>query len=90
MAVNRKKKRRGRMLRPREGRQLCGVCLAVAERQGVSVSGVRMAWGILTLLTGLLPGVLGYMIVTLVVPGEKEYDWYEYGEDDSDAGGDAV
>ena len=55
--------------RPRRGRVIAGVCLAVANRFGWSPTTVR----VLTLVSLLLPGpqVLLYIVLWIVIPGES-------------------
>jgi phage shock protein PspC (stress-responsive transcriptional regulator) len=55
--------------RPRRGRVIAGVCLAIANRFGWNPTTVR----VLTLLSLLLPGpqVLLYLVLWIVIPGEK-------------------
>ncbi|WP_157156509.1 MULTISPECIES: PspC domain-containing protein [unclassified Diaminobutyricimonas] len=55
--------------RPRRGRVIAGVCLAIANRFGWNPTTVR----VLTLLSLLLPGpqILLYLVLWIVIPGEK-------------------
>ena len=55
--------------RPRRGRVIAGVCLAIANRFGWNPTTVR----VLTLISLLLPGpqVLLYLVLWIVIPGEK-------------------
>jgi phage shock protein PspC (stress-responsive transcriptional regulator) len=55
--------------RPRRGRVIAGVCLALANRFGWNPTTVR----VLTLLSLLLPGpqILLYLVLWIVIPGEK-------------------
>lgn len=69
------------MVRPRDGRMLLGVCRCIAERSGCSVLSVRLLYVVCTLATCVAPGLLAYLLLAVFIPGEKEFDWYEYGED---------
>jgi phage shock protein PspC (stress-responsive transcriptional regulator) len=55
--------------RPLRGRVIAGVCLAIANRFGWNPTTVR----VLTLLSLLLPGpqILLYIVMWIVIPGEK-------------------
>lgn len=55
--------------RPQRGRVIAGVCLAIANRFGWKPTTVR----VLTLLSLLLPGpqILLYLVLWIVIPGEK-------------------
>ena len=57
------------LIRPRSGRVIAGVCLALANRYGWNVSTVRL----LTLLSFLLPGtqLIIYVILWALIPAEK-------------------
>ncbi len=56
--------------RPREGRWLAGVCLALAMRLAVQPALVRAVWAAATVLTGVVPGILAYFLLALVLPQE--------------------
>lgn len=57
------------LFRPRSGRVIAGVCAAIANRFGWSVTLVR----VLAVLSILLPGpqVLAYVICWIVIPTEE-------------------
>ncbi|MFU8852233.1 PspC domain-containing protein [Micromonospora sp. SL1-18] len=57
-----------KLVRPREGRMLAGVCAGLAQRFGLSVGLVRL----LFLLSLLLPGsqVIIYVILWILMPNE--------------------
>jgi phage shock protein PspC (stress-responsive transcriptional regulator) len=56
------------LVRPRRGRVVAGVCVAIARRFDMSPTGVR----VLFLLSMLLPGpqILAYFVLWIVIPGE--------------------
>ena len=58
-----------KLVRPRFGFVIAGVCAAIANRFGWSVTGVRL----LTLLSILLPGpqVLAYIVLWVLIPKER-------------------
>lgn len=51
-------------------RILAGVCAGIAEFFGWSTPGIRFAYLVLTLLTGIVPGVVAYSVLALVMPGD--------------------
>jgi phage shock protein C len=59
-----------RLLRPREGRMVAGVCAGLAAYFGVDVNLVRLAFGVFTVFYGL--GALIYVLAWLVLPEEGE------------------
>jgi phage shock protein C len=59
---------RKRLIRPRIGRKIAGVCLGVAEYFDLDVSLVRLVWLLAAVLTGV--GLLTYPIAWIVMPEE--------------------
>ena len=57
-----------KLVRPREGRMLAGVCAGLAQRFGMSAGLIRL----LFLLSLLLPGtqVIIYLILWILMPNE--------------------
>ncbi|MEV4809863.1 PspC domain-containing protein [Micromonospora avicenniae] len=57
-----------KLVRPREGRMLAGVCAGLAQRFGMSAGAVRL----LFLLSLLLPGtqVVVYLVLWILMPNE--------------------
>ena len=49
-------------------RQLAGVCGGIAEYFDIDPTMVRLAWIVITVVTGVVPGVLGYLIAAIVIP----------------------
>lgn len=58
-----------KLIRPRKGRKLAGVCLAVANYFNVDVTLIRLIW-VFALLPGGIPGILPYIICWIVIPSE--------------------
>ncbi len=69
---------RPRMLRPEQGRLLAGVCAALAPRLVVDVTLMRLAFLLLTLASGL--GVVLYLVLWIVLPGQREEEVAKGGE----------
>jgi phage shock protein C len=61
---------RQRLVRPRQGRKVGGVCLGFAEYFDIDVTLIRIAW-VLCLLAGF--GVLAYLVAWVVIPEEPLY-----------------
>jgi phage shock protein C len=57
-----------RLYRSVQDRVFAGVCGGIAERYGLDPALVRITWAILTLLTGIIPFLLLYVIWAMVVP----------------------
>lgn len=58
----------GGLVRPREGRWIAGVCLALARRFELEVRTVRLVFVVSILLPG--PQVLLYIILWILIPSE--------------------
>ena len=58
-----------KLIRPREGRKVAGVCAAVANYFGMDVVVVRLIW-VFLLIPGGLPGLIPYLICWIVIPSE--------------------
>ena len=58
-----------KLIRPKKGRKLAGVCLAVANFFDVDVTLIRLLWAF-ALIPGGIPGVLPYIICWIVMPSE--------------------
>jgi phage shock protein C len=61
---------RRRLMRPREGRAIAGVCLGFAEYFDLDVSLIRLIWVLVAIFGGT--GFLAYAIAWIVMPSEPE------------------
>jgi phage shock protein C len=59
---------RKRLVRPRTGRKIAGVCLGFAEYFDLDVTLVRLVWLMVAVMTGV--GLLAYPIAWIVMPDE--------------------
>lgn len=57
--------------RSRSHRILGGVCGGLAEWLGWSVTGVRILYVVLSLVSAAFPGILVYIILWIVMPDES-------------------
>lgn len=57
-----------KLFRSSTERQLLGVCGGFAEYWELDPTVIRVAYAILTLLTGLLPGIVLYVVLALIMP----------------------
>lgn len=60
-----------KLIRPRAGRKLSGVCAALANFFGLDVSLVRIVYVLLTIFSAAFPGILIYIILLIIIPEEK-------------------
>ena len=56
------------MLRPRQGRVIAGVCAAFALHFGWDVTLLRVLVAVITFLTGIVLGVVAYLVAWLIIP----------------------
>jgi phage shock protein C len=49
-------------------KKISGVCGGIAEFFDVDATLVRLAWVVLTVMTGVVPGVLAYIVAAVVMP----------------------
>lgn len=59
---------RKRLMRPRQGRKIAGVCLGFAEYFDIDVTAVRLIWLIACFMSGI--GLIAYPIAWIVIPDE--------------------
>ena len=59
---------RKRLVRPREGRKIAGVCIGLAEYFDLDVSLMRLVWVIVAVMPGI--GLLAYPIAWIIMPEE--------------------
>jgi phage shock protein PspC (stress-responsive transcriptional regulator) len=58
-----------RLVRPRKGRWIAGVCAGIADRFGVSRLGVRLLFVLSTIIPG--PQFLLYIALWIFIPSEE-------------------
>lgn len=57
-----------RLVRPRRGRILAGVCAAIADRLGTPTWVVRLLWIVLSFIPG--PLWIAYVVLWVLIPAE--------------------
>jgi phage shock protein C len=67
IAMNNKK-----LYRSMVDKKLCGVCGGIAEYFNLDPTIIRLLWVVMTLFTAAFPGVLAYIICTLIVPQQDQ------------------
>ncbi len=61
-----------KLIRSRANRKIAGVCAGLGEYLDLDVSLVRILWLFVTLVGGVLPGVVAYVLAWIIVPEEPE------------------
>lgn len=55
-------------------KKIAGVCGGIGEYYGIDPSLVRLAWLIMSVLTGVFPGIIAYIVAMIVIPARQELD----------------
>jgi len=59
--------------RPRENRRIAGVCAGLAEYLDLDVTLVRLLWAVISVMTGIFPGIIAYLVAWIVMPEAPLY-----------------
>jgi phage shock protein C len=49
-------------------KRIAGVCGGIAEYFNVDPSAMRLLWALLTIFSGIFPGVIAYLVAMLIMP----------------------
>ena len=49
-------------------KKISGVCGGIGEYFEIDPTLIRLGWIIMTILTGIVPGIIAYVIATIVIP----------------------
>lgn len=55
-----------------DDRKLDGVCAGLAEYFDADPTLIRAGYALLTIMTGLFPGILGYIVLAVIMPKKSE------------------
>ena len=59
-----------KLMRPRSGRTIAGVCAGMGHYLDVDVTLVRLVWVLITIMSGIFPGVIVYGLAWVLMPEE--------------------
>ena len=59
-----------KIVRPRVNRSVAGVCAGMAHYLDLDVTLVRLVWALITIMSGIFPGVVIYAVAWVVIPEE--------------------
>ena len=57
-----------RLVRPRTGRMLAGVCKGLADYLGIDATVIRVVYALLTFFSVLVGGTVAYIIMMIIIP----------------------
>lgn len=55
-----------------DDKMLSGVCGGIAEYFDTDPTLIRLGWVVASIMTGLFPGLLGYIIAAVVIPQKTD------------------
>jgi len=61
-----------RLYKSEDDKKLSGVCGGIGEYVNVDPTAIRVVYVIITLLTGVLPGIIAYIALAIIMPTKKE------------------
>lgn len=53
-------------------KKISGVCSGIADYFELDPTLVRLGWIIMTVITGILPGIIAYIVAAVVMPNAPE------------------
>lgn len=59
-----------KLYRSMQDKKIAGVCGGLGIYFDIDPTLIRLGWIVLTVLTGIVPGVVGYLIAAIVMPKE--------------------
>lgn len=59
-----------KLYRSAHDKKIAGVCGGIGAYLDIDPTLIRLGWIVLTILTGIVPGVIGYLIAAIVMPRE--------------------
>lgn len=57
-----------KLYRSKTNKQLSGLCGGIADYFEMDASVIRLGWIVVTILTGIVPGIIAYFVAAIVVP----------------------
>lgn len=51
---------------------MAGVCGGIGDYTGIDPTLVRLLWVVFTVLTGIFPGILAYIIAAVIIPQQPD------------------
>ena len=63
---------RKRLVRSRASRKIAGVCAGLADYVDMDVTLMRLLWAVITVLSGIVPGIIAYLVAWIIMPEVPE------------------
>jgi phage shock protein PspC (stress-responsive transcriptional regulator) len=61
-----------RLYLSKKDKKLSGVCGGIAEYFDVDSTLIRLLWVVVTIVTGIFPGLIAYIIAAIIIPEHRE------------------
>ena len=61
-----------KLYRSGHDKKIAGVCGGIGTYLDIDPTLIRLGWIVLTILTGVVPGIIGYIIAAIVMPREPK------------------
>ena len=61
-----------RLYLTRDDKKIFGVCGGIAEYFETDPTLIRLGWIVMTIITGIVPGIIAYLVAAMVVPSHPE------------------
>ena len=61
-----------KLVRSRADRKIAGVCSGIGAYLDLDVTVVRLVWALITIMAGVLPGIVVYLLAWIIIPEEPE------------------
>lgn len=62
-----------RLYRSKKEKMWAGVCGGIGEYAEIDPSVIRIAWLFIALITGVIPGLIAYIIAAMIIPVEGHH-----------------
>jgi phage shock protein C len=63
---------RKKLYRSTTNKIISGICGGIAEYINVDASVIRLIWTLVVVFTGIVPGILVYVIALFIIPSHRE------------------
>lgn len=63
---------KGKLYRSKNDRLIAGVLGGLGQYFNVDSTILRLAWVLITVFTGFVPGVIAYILAVIIIPQEKK------------------
>ena len=60
-----------KLYRSERDKKIAGVCGGIGTYLDIDPTLIRLGWIVLTVLTGIVPGITGYIIAAIIIPKES-------------------